>query len=261
MLGEEWKTYDVERLVVLEGLLTQEELQIFAWAAENLYTGSGEIVDAGAFLGSSAAAFAHGLAANQRVQETSGRIHSFDLFSYMPFFRSEIRLLEGFERGQSFLSGFHTQLGRLDASVTVYPGDITRRTWRAGSIEILMLDCSKTEALNDHCLRQFLPSLVEGGYLFQQDYASASRLWWIHATTYLLREHLEFIGGVDSGGTMVFRCVKPITLSDVEAALSVQHASDPVEMGQAVAAGMRPVSRRAARAARRAAERYAADPF
>jgi hypothetical protein len=257
----EWQDQDIGELASVDALLTTEEMQLFSWVAQHHYTGAGEIVDAGSFIGGSAAAFAHGLARNPRVTDRSGRIHSFDTFSFRPFFNKEIPALDGMRGGESFLGVFHEQVRRFDTSVTVHPGDLTRRTWRGGPIELLMVDCAKTAALNDHVLRQFFPALVPGmSWLLHQDFASRSRLHWIHASMYLLRDHFEFVGGVEEGGTVFFRCQREVTADDVERVIAQQHDADVVALADEAARHMAPHGRRYARVIRRTARRFVDNP-
>jgi hypothetical protein len=257
----DWRRQDVSALADIEALLTEEEMQLFSWLAERHYTGAGEIVDAGAFLGGSAAAFALGLDRNPGVADRSGRIHSFDVFRYAPFFNREIPALEGMQRGQSFLGVFHEQLRRFDTYVTIHPGDLLQRTWRGGPIEILMIDCAKSAALNEHCMRQFFPSLVPGvSTLVHQDFASRSRLHWIHSSMYLLRDHFEFVDGVEEGASAYFRCTRQVTPEDVESTIERQHGADVVELADAAARHLRPHGKRWAQVIRRTARRHVADP-
>lgn len=259
MDGKEWQEQDCSELDSVEALLTTEERQLFSWLAQTRYTGAGEIVDGGAFLGGSASAFAHGLARNPRVADRSGRIHSFDLFRYKPFFNKEIAALRDMRGGQSFLGVFHDQIAQRDTSITLHPGNLTDRTWRGGPIEILMVDCAKTAALNEHCLRQFFPALVPGvSHLVHQDYASPSRLHWIHSSMYLLRDHFEFVGGVDQGGSVWFRCVKEIPPATVESVIAQQRTADVVELAARAARHMAPHGERYARVIRRTARRHVA---
>ena len=61
-------------------MLSAQELELLYTLARDQYTGRGEIVDGGAFLGGSTLALANGLRDNRRVQDKNGRIHSYDLF-------------------------------------------------------------------------------------------------------------------------------------------------------------------------------------
>jgi hypothetical protein len=219
-----WGRYRYEEIGALQALLHPEERKIMAWMADQVYSGEGEIVDAGAFLGGSAGCFAHGLGRNTRVIRKDGRIHSYDLFRKGSWLQSAIAPWNAKKSGQSTLDVYHDQLNTMAHMLSVYPGDITKRTWDGRKIEFLMLDCSKTQGLNDHCMRMFLPNLIPGkSFLFYQGYAFDSALYWLHSTMYLLREHLEHVATVKFGGTTMFRCIKPITPKIIEAVIAQQN--------------------------------------
>src|SRR5437763_14459691 len=61
-------------------MLSAQELELLYTLARDRYSGRGEIVDGGAFLGGSTLALACGLRDNARVANKSRRIHSYDLF-------------------------------------------------------------------------------------------------------------------------------------------------------------------------------------
>ena len=221
--GRPWGRVNYDRIGKLHALLHPEERKLMTWLASTVYTGAGEIVDAGAFLGGSAGCFAAGLRVNRNVARKDCRIHSYDLFRKGNWLPSKLAEWDARDEGQSTIDIYHDQLGENDYMSVAYPGDITERTWDGRKIEILMLDCSKTKALNDHCLRMFLPHLIPGeSYLVHQDYAINSGLYWLHSTMYLLREYFEHLATVEFGGTTLFRCVKEITPETVEAVIAAQ---------------------------------------
>jgi predicted O-methyltransferase YrrM len=74
--GSPWRTAPLDRIPVVPGMLGPEELQFLYLSAQKFFTGTGEIVDAGAFLGASAAALGAALRDNPRVTDKARRIHS-----------------------------------------------------------------------------------------------------------------------------------------------------------------------------------------
>lgn len=220
----EWGRYRYEVIGTFEALLHPEERKLMAWLADRIYTGEGEIVDAGAFLGGSAACFAYGLNRNVKVRRKDTRIHSFDLFRKGNWLPASVETWDARQNGQSTIDLFHDQVSDLEHMISVYPGDITKRSWAGGKIELLMLDCSKTEALNDHCMRIFMPDMIPGrSFLIHQDYAIESAMFWLHSTMYLLRDYFEHVATVKFGGTTLFRCKKRITQEAVERAIANQN--------------------------------------
>jgi hypothetical protein len=110
-------------------------------------------------------------------------------------------------------------------------------------------------------MRQFFPALVPGvSTLVHQDFASRSRLHWIHSSMYLLREHLEFAGGVEQGASACFRCVREVTLRDVDRVVEEQHAADVLELADRAARHLAPHGKRYAQVIRRTARRHVENP-
>ena len=60
----------------------------------------------------------------------------------------------------------------------------------SGPTEILFVDCAKTFAANAAVMRLFFPCLLPESLIIQQDYATASRLIWIHAAMEYLWDFL-----------------------------------------------------------------------
>lgn len=230
-----WGRYRYEEIGQLDALLHPEERKLMAWMANNIYTGEGEIVDAGAFLGGSAACFAHGLDRNSNVQRKSGRIHSYDLFRKGNWLPAAVASWDARSEGQSTIDLFHDQLSDFEHMVAVYPGDITRRVWSSGEIEFLMLDCSKTENLNDHCMRMFMPSMIPGrSFLIHQDYAIKSSMYWLHSTMYLLKDYFDHLVTVKFGGTTLFRCKERIAPETIERVIAMQNENPDALFNDAV---------------------------
>ena len=220
-----WIRYEASDVIDIEALLFPEERKIMAWMAQHIYTGDGEIVDAGAFLGGSAACFGLGLSRNTKVQRKDGRIHSYDLFRKGNWLPSSVPSWDPKEDGETTLDVFHNQIAQYEHMISVHPGDIRKRNWNGGRIELLMLDCSKTQELNDHCMRIFMPSMIpDRSYLIHQDYAVRSAMYWLHSTMYLLRDHFEHLATVKFGGTTIFRCKKAITPEVIEGVIYDQNS-------------------------------------
>src|SRR5436853_7107707 len=68
----------------LIGMTTLEEQAYFEDYARSIYTGAGEIVDLGSWLGSTTISLARGLADNPSVEARRKKIHAFDQFLWVP---------------------------------------------------------------------------------------------------------------------------------------------------------------------------------
>ena len=113
--------------------------------AREQYTGSGEIVDLGCWLGATTVSFAKGLQRNHRLTRETRRqrIHSYDLFRWHPTMEREVRgtpLAGKFHEGDSFLPEFEKRTAAWSEYFSVHAGDIKAAPWKGGPIELLFVD-------------------------------------------------------------------------------------------------------------------------
>jgi hypothetical protein len=189
-------------------MLTPEELTLLYWSASSYYSGAGEIVDGGCFLGGSTAALARGLRDNLKVESKEARIHSFDLFLVDQSTKKRYFADSHLQIGDSFLDTYKGGIRDYDPYVLVYPGDIRKVSWKA-SIELLFLDVLKLKDINDFALAEFFPNLIPGvSLVIQQDYVHFA-LPWIHITMERLADYFETLSYCRSG-SVVFRLTKPL---------------------------------------------------
>lgn len=175
-------------------MLSAQELELLYLTARDEYTGRGEIVDGGAFLGGSTLALARGLRDNPRRFSRRGRVHSYDLFiadSYTPQF------IQGFPEGTSTRPYYDAVIEDVSSCVTVHEGDVASFPWPAHrDIEVLFIDVAKSWATNDALLHTFFPKLIPGvSTVIQQDYH-----WpytpWLSVTMELLADHVTYQGSM-----------------------------------------------------------------
>ena len=101
--------------------------------------------------------------------------------------------------------------------VDVHGGDVRKRTWDGAPISVLFLDIAKSWEINDHVHRQFLPALLPGAIVLQQDYVHE---WspWLHLTMELLGDGFEYLGSVPYG-TAIFGLTRAIGTDEVPESL------------------------------------------
>lgn len=162
------------------GMLRRREASLLFHLARDYYGGYGDIVDAGAFLGSSSLCLAAGLNDNARVLNKHGRLHAFDLFevwheqgqtddemalSLRNTFGLDIRPYE------STLDIYMRNLGAFGRLVQVHKGDILKARWDGRPLEIFFIDICKTREIMKHLISSFYPSLIPGlSVVVHQDY-------------------------------------------------------------------------------------------
>jgi predicted O-methyltransferase YrrM len=190
-------------------MLAKEELNLLQWLAANYYSGEGQIVDGGCFLGGSTHALASGLALNPQPKAANGSIHSYDLFSTVGqqwiVDQKKFRLLPN----QSFEDKFRQNIAQHSDRVHVHPGDLHSHTWGGEPVEILFLDICKTPELNDYCIQTWFPRLIPGrSILVQQDYGR-SDVPWINITMEVFRDHFKILDDVPVA-SRAYLCTKAI---------------------------------------------------
>ncbi|WP_244329307.1 phytanoyl-CoA dioxygenase family protein [Tolypothrix sp. PCC 7910] len=157
------------------------------------YTGSGEIVDLGCWLGSSTIPLAMGLNDNSKVDSKEERIHAYDIFVWEPYMNKHLNdtSLEGkYQDGDSFVEEFIERIHPWNHLIQVYPGDLNRIGWDKHPIEFLFIDAMKSWELANSILRNFFPSLIPGlSLVVHQDFAHFYEVW-IHLIMYRLRDYL-----------------------------------------------------------------------
>jgi glycosyltransferase involved in cell wall biosynthesis len=175
------------------GMTCDAEQEFLGNYARYEYSGEGEFVDLGCWLGSASICFAQGLEQNNRVALKHKRIHAYDLFiwesTYMERSVENTKFAGRYQHGESFFDGFLELTQPWSDLIEVRAGDLTKLTWNRGSIEYLFIDAMKTWELSCNILRNFFPSLVPGKSLIHHNDFTDSWSAWIHLITYRLRSY------------------------------------------------------------------------
>ncbi len=173
------------------------------------YTGRGVIVDGGAFLGGSAAAFAEGMKAAGRTRRHA--IRSYELGLCDRFMAQAFKDWLGLEmrEGDSFAALLERNLEPYGDLIDLRLGDIHETAIvETDPVEVLFLDVCKSAEINAFVTRHFFPQLRPGeSLLVQQDFYSGN-LPWLHMTLGQFADRLECLGSADS--TMFYRLRAPI---------------------------------------------------
>lgn len=167
------------------------ERKFLQWYGEHEYTGTGEIVDLGSWMGATVVPMACGLLNNPRAETRDKQVHAFDLFVWEDWMEPSVAgtELEGkYQPGESFVSEFESATEEWGSRVCTYAGDLTQTEWHGGPIEFLFVDAMKTWDLTNAILRNFFPHLMPGKSLVvHQDFVHYYTPW-IHLVMYRLRE-------------------------------------------------------------------------
>jgi len=198
------------------GMTSEEEQVYLETYAENEYSGQGEIVELGCWLGSSTISLAMGLKKNLQVVSKAARIHAYDIFIWYSSHNMERTVLGTsvagkYKDGDSFLDEYLRRIHPWSDLIKVYPGDLTQIGWERRPIEFLFVDAMKSWELANGILRDFFPSLIPGlSLVVHQDFAHFYQVW-IHLTMYRLREYFTPLENHPFlWSSVVFRYVKAI---------------------------------------------------
>lgn len=203
----------VRPAVSVPSMINPQEQTFLQSLAASYFTGSGLIIDAGAFLGASTNCLRNGLRQNPayRTFEAS-RIVSLDLCRCDEYMANLINTLHGttLRVGDDFSHLLEANVSDGEGDVDLRVGDI-RDQQPEDSVEILFLDVCKSPAINDHVLKAFFPKLIPGlSVVIHQDFVHES-LPWIHVSMGMLSEYFDYVGVVgDFGPSAVYLCRKPL---------------------------------------------------
>jgi hypothetical protein len=201
---------NISYLVGMTSAFEREYLQEYA---KNSYTGRGEIVDLGCWLGSLTIPLVLGLKENSTIEQDRVCIHAYDIFIWESWMEPCVKgtsLENKYREGDSFLADFLEQTKPWEKQIKVYPGDLTRLKWSQNlPIEFLVIDAMKSWELTNSILQDFFPFLIPNVSIIQhQDFVHYYTSW-IHLIMYRLKDYFSPIKYVPSS-SMIFRYDKEI---------------------------------------------------
>jgi SAM-dependent methyltransferase len=213
IIGIQWRQQPVPQACVnVPTMLVPDELRLLHHLAENYYSGTGVIIDGGAFLGGSTVALADGVRRNPRRHRLGDvkPIHSFDRFDVEEWTRDTFFATS---RDATFREQFDRNTAPYADLVEVHAGDIRDHEWNGGPIEILFLDIAKHWRTCDWVTWQFFPHLIPGRSLVvQQDYLYSQFVAWLHVTMEFYADYFEYVCDTEVN-SMVFLNTKKIPAS------------------------------------------------
>jgi hypothetical protein len=234
------------------GMLTLQEREYLYQYTKNEYTGKGEIVDLGCWLGSSTIPLAMGLVENKNPQTAKRQIHAYDIFlweSWMDELSCVVgtRLEEKFQPGESFFEECKQQTSKWNDQICYHPGDLSELGWQGGDIELLFIDAMKSWELANSIIHDFFPSLIPGhSVIVHQDFLHYYT-YWIHLTMYRFREYFDVVYDIPYSSSLVYKYKKAIPQELLKEFYSVDSFSvDEISMAldyasSLVSKGKRPI--------------------
>ena len=221
--SQPWKTAAFDDPTVnVRSMISLEEKRLLHWLARTWYSGDGEIVDLGCFVGAETVVFADGVLRNRRRASFPNRprVHAFELFPHKideqsAQWRSETTLI----------NEYWDNIAPFAGAISTYAGDLRGIKWPASrKIEILFNDASKSPDVNFHVIREFFPHLTPGrSVLIQQDYYD-DRYWVSLSMAKLEGFFRPFAGPI--GGTRAYLYTEPLNEQAIAAAVAVDWPAD-----------------------------------
>lgn len=206
--------YELEsRLVNCLGMTSTEERSYAKYYAENDYTGQGEIVDLGSWLGSLTLPLVIGLNNNSHVNNKQIKIHTYERFIWKKWMNEEVKntpLENKYNDEDNFLDSFIEQIKPYEDQVEIHAGDLKMMSWDKNKpIEFLLIDAMKAWDLTNHIIQQFFPALMANiSVIHHQDFSHYG-CGWIHLIMYRLKDYFEPILYVPKG-SVIFKYIKQI---------------------------------------------------
>jgi hypothetical protein len=200
----------------LPGMTTRSEQQYFENYGANIYTGKGEVVDLGCWLGSTTISVVKGLLKNPAFADSDKKVFAYDAFIWYESMNEPVAgtsLVGKYKEGDSFLEAYKKMTAKYASRIEIRAGDLTQIGWNGssdGNIEFLLVDAMKNWELTNAILRDFYPHLIPGESLvLQQDFAHYFTVW-IHLLHWRLRDYFEFAADIPNSSSVVFRNTKKI---------------------------------------------------
>jgi hypothetical protein len=211
----------------LVGMTSKTEQEFCARYGRELYTGAGEVVDLGCWLGSTTIPLVRGLRENRAFLDSGRKVFAYDLFVWFDWMNESVagtNLVGRFQEGDSFLDEFEKRTSEYAEHIETRAGDLAEIGWSGGPIEFLLVDAMKNWDLANAIVREFYPHLVPGSLVLHQDFAH----WlvpWIHVIQWKLRDHFELFEDIPRSQSVVFKLVRPVSAEMTAEKLSYESFS------------------------------------
>lgn len=168
-----WANIPLHQHLYVPGMVTPEERQYYDYLS-SFYSGVGEVVELGPWLGLSTLAIVHGLIRNPFF--AGRKLHVFDDFVWRSSWMD--KWLDGTDSAilrppnhGDFLSLFERHTRDIREHLVVerrriapYDGNegVPALVWEAGRIELLIVDCGRTHEVNEAWFRTLSPFFIPG---------------------------------------------------------------------------------------------------
>lgn len=213
----------------LLGMTSSTEQEFLERYGAGSYTGAGNVVDLGCWLGSTTIPLTRGLLKNPAFQGSGRKVYAYDLFIWFDWMNSSTAGTDIYGRyveGDSFIDEFEKRTSEFGDLIETRAGDLKAIGWDRGVIEFLLVDAMKDFDMAGSIVKDFYPHLIEcSSLVFHQDFAHYFTPW-IHLIHWRFRDHFEFVEEIPQSTSVVFKCTRAIPQSDAERELSFAAFTD-----------------------------------
>lgn len=213
----------------LFGMISSQEQEYLCHYASHEYSGQGEIVDLGCWLGSSTVELAKGLQSNPYPKASSRKVHAYDIFIWESWMDACVvgSPFEGkFKPGDSFFQECVDLTQPWQRQINFHPGDLNKLGWQGGAIEFLFIDAMKSWELANTIIHEFFSALIpEQSVIVHQDFTHYYT-YWIYLTMYRLREYFEPVYDIPNSSSLVYKYIKPIPENLLKSSYTLESFSE-----------------------------------
>jgi hypothetical protein len=190
-------------------MTTQEEQDYCRRYVQTQYTGEGEILELGPWLGSLTIPMATGLL-RREYPIPHRKIHTVDTFIWQEWMNKHADgMLYEFKVGELFLKEFIERIGWLAPLVVIYRMELEKLLWDK-KIEFLCIDAMKSRELADAILAKYYTYLIpDVSVVFHQDF-KYSGCPWIPEIHSKLKDYFKIIYDAPNSCGVAFKNIKSI---------------------------------------------------
>ena len=209
---ENYDAIQLPNIPEIPGMISEYEAKYLYWLTSNYFTGQGEIVELGTWLGKSSAYLGAGL----RDSGKSVALNCYDLYLWNRNFNAHHLVRQSglyLDHGADFQPYFEKNVRQVYTNLKVNKVSLERIKWTGGAIEILFVDAPKSQKTICAVLEIFGEHLIPGvSIVVMQDF--------LHAPSYPLalvfselHEELEYLHAVPYSSSAAFKVKKKVSIT------------------------------------------------
>ena len=199
------------------GMTTEWEQAFVRWFAKEKYSGSGEMVELGCWLGSISISLSQGLKQNKKMINKISRIHTFDKFVWQDWMNNSVlqtNLNFQYHENDDFSDEFKKRIKIFRKFIKIYNCNLKNTKWNQNKkIELLFIDAGESWDIANDIIKIFYPALMPGRSIYVEQNFYYYNTYWIHLLLYRFRSHFKSLFQIPNSTSAVFIYKKTIPLN------------------------------------------------